>query len=150
VCTAEIAESFANGMEYFNTFGGNPVSCAIGSKVLEIIERENLQQNALNVGNYLKKGLTKLQKYFPIIGDVRGYGLFLGFELVDNKMNPETDKANYLINRMKELGILMSTDGKASNVIKIKPPLIFSKRNADEVLVKLEHVLKEDYMFTES
>src|SRR5690606_13886811 len=83
VCTQEVANAFANGMEYFNTFGGNPVSCAIGNEVLRVIKDEKLQENALKVGTYLKDELLKLQKSFPIIGDVRGQGLFLGFELTD-------------------------------------------------------------------
>lgn len=146
VCTNEIADAFNNGMEYFNTFGGNPVSCIIGLTVLDVIQEENLQQNAYEVGEYLKKKLFSLQNEFPIIGDVRGEGLFLGFELVDNKLNPETEKANYLVNRMRELGVLMSTDGKDNNVIKIKPPIIFTKENCDEVVAGLSKVFNEDFM----
>ena len=133
-------------MEYFNTFGGNPVSCAIGKTVLQVVREEGLKENALSTGNYLKDQLSKLQKEFPIIGDVRGQGLFLGFELVDQDLSPQGDKATYLANRMKELGILMSTDGKDNNVLKIKPPLVFSKENADELLRRLETVLSEDFM----
>jgi 4-aminobutyrate aminotransferase-like enzyme/Ser/Thr protein kinase RdoA (MazF antagonist) len=146
VCTQKVAEAFANGMEYFNTFGGNPVSCAIGKTVLQVVREEGLKENALSTGNYLKDQLSKLQKEFPIIGDVRGQGLFLGFELVDQDLSPQGDKATYLANRMKELGILMSTDGKDNNVLKIKPPLVFSKENADELLRRLETVLSEDFM----
>lgn len=146
VCTREVADAFANGMEYFNTFGGNPVSCAIGREVLRVIKDEKLQENALNVGNYLKKELIKLQSIFPIIADVRGQGLFLGFELCDEHKNPLGDKASYLTNRMKELGILMSIDGQDHNVIKIKPPLVFSKENADELLYRLKTVFAEDFM----
>ncbi|MBI9071806.1 MAG: aminotransferase class III-fold pyridoxal phosphate-dependent enzyme [Melioribacteraceae bacterium] len=146
VCTPDIAEKFANGMEYFNTFGGNPVSCAIGLEVLKVIKDKNLQQNALTVGNYLKDGLRTLQKTYPIIGDVRGQGLFLGFELVDENKNPLTGQAAYLANRMKDLKILMSTDGKDNNVLKIKPPIIFSKENADELLTKLNTILSENFM----
>ncbi len=146
VCTKEIADAFANGMEYFNTFGGNPVSCAIGLEVLRTIKEEKLQENALETGKYLKKGLISLQKKFPIIGDVRGQGLFLGFELTDGDLNPLTDKTSYLSNRMRELGILTSIDGKDNNVIKIKPPIIFSRQNADYFISKLAEVFKEDYM----
>ncbi len=146
VCTREVADSFANGMEYFNTFGGNPVSCAIGRAVLGVIKDEKLQENALHVGNYLKSGLKELQGEFPVIGDVRGQGLFLGFELVDHSQSPLADKAVYLVNRMKELAILMSTDGKDNNVIKIKPPLVFSIENANELLYRLKSVLNEDFM----
>ncbi|MCA1793338.1 MAG: aminotransferase class III-fold pyridoxal phosphate-dependent enzyme [Desulfobacteraceae bacterium] len=146
VCTREVADAFANGMEYFNTFGGNPVSCAIGLEVLQVIEEEHLMENARETGEYLKNGLRDLQKQFPIIGDVRGQGLFLGFELVDENKQPLGDKADYLANRMQELGILMSTDGRDHNVLKIKPPAVFSMENANELLFRLETVLAEDAM----
>ena len=146
VCTRRVAEAFANGMEYFNTFGGNPVSCAIGREVLRVIKDEKLQQNAKEVGKYLKTELRSLQREFPVIGDVRGQGLFLGIELADSCKNPLTDKATYLANRMKELGILMSTDGKDHNVFKIKPPMVFSKTNADELIFRLKAVFAENFM----
>ena len=146
VCTREVADAFANGMEYFNTFGGNPVSSAIGTEVLRLIREEGLQENALKTGNYLKAELNKMQKEFAVIADVRGRGLFLGIELCDRELNPQTRKAAYLANRMKELEILMSTDGKDVNVMKIKPPLVFSKQHADQLLEALDRVLREDYM----
>ena len=146
VCTREVADAFANGMEYFNTFGGNPVSCAIGTEVLRVISEEGLQENALETGGYLKQGLQYLQDEFPVIGDVRGQGLFLGFELTDRELNPQAEKAAYLANRMKELGILMSTDGREVNVIKIKPPMVFSRTHADLLLENLRRVLGEDFM----
>ncbi|TFH28203.1 MAG: aminotransferase class III-fold pyridoxal phosphate-dependent enzyme, partial [Bacteroidia bacterium] len=146
VCTRKVANAFANGMEYFNTFGGNAVSCAIGTEVLRVIKEESLQENALSVGNYLKEELMSLQREFPIIGEVRGQGLFLGVELCDREMNPQTEKAAYLADRMKELGILMSTDGKDVNVMKIKPPLVFSRSQADVLLGALKRVLRENYM----
>lgn len=145
-CTKEVAEKFNTGMEYFNTFGGNPVSCAIGRTVLEIIEEENLQQNALEVGSFLIAELKKLQKQFPIIGDVRGEGLFLGFELNNSEKNPLPEHASYLANRMKQLGILMSIDGPDHNVLKIKPPMVFSKENAKELIFRLKTVFAEDFM----
>lgn len=147
-CTKDIAEKFNTGMEYFNTFGGNPVSCAIGRTVLEVIEEENLQQNALEVGSFLIAELKKLQKQFPIIGDVRGEGLFLGFELNDAEKNPLPEHASYLANRMKQLGILMSIDGPDHNVLKVKPPMVFSKENAEELLFRLKTVFGEDFMVT--
>ena len=148
VTTRKVADAFANGMEYFNTFGGNPVSCAIGREVLKIIREENLQQNALEVGNNLKTGLNNLKNKFSIIGDVRGHGLFLGFELIKNMetLEPATEEADYLINRMQERGILMSTDGPFHNVIKIKPPMCFNKLNVDFLMENLEIVLKEDFL----
>ncbi len=145
VCTQEVAERFANGMEYFNTFGGNPVSCAIGREVLRVVKDDNLQENALKTGEFLKSELKKLQEDFPVIQDIRGQGLFLGFELVDADKKPLPKKANYLVNRMKDFGILMSTDGKDHNAIKIKPPIIFNEDNAKELLKRMKTVLKEDY-----
>lgn len=145
-CTKEVAEKFNTGMEYFNTFGGNPVSCAIGRTVLEVIDEENLQKNALEVGGFLIAELKKLQKQFSIIGDVRGEGLFLGFELNDSNKNPLPEHASYLANRMKQLGILMSIDGPDHNVLKIKPPMVFSKENAEELIFRLKTVFTEDFM----
>ena len=145
-CTQEVADKFANGMEYFNTFGGNPVSCAIGTEVLRTVKREKLQENALEVGEYLKKELKKLAQYFPIIGDIRGQGLFLGIELVDTNLNPLAAQTDYIANRMKDHGILMSTDGPDHNVLKIKPPLVFNKENATELIVYLKRILSEDFM----
>ena len=133
-------------MEYFNTFGGNPVSCAIATEVLKIVKQEKLQENALNVGNFLKKELKKLARDFPIIGDVRGQGLFLGIELVDDKLNPLAEQTEYLVNRMKDHKTLMSSDGPDQNVLKIKPPIVFSKDNAKELLFYLRKILAEDFM----
>ena len=145
-CTKEVAEKFNSGMEFFNTFGGNPVSCAIGRTVLEVIEDEKLQENALKTGAFLKSELLQLQKEFPIIGDVRGEGLFLGFELNDSAKKPLAEHATYLSDRMKTLGVLMSTDGPDYNVLKIKPPMVFSKEHAEELINKLRIVLGEDFM----
>jgi 4-aminobutyrate aminotransferase-like enzyme/Ser/Thr protein kinase RdoA (MazF antagonist) len=145
-CTQEVAKKFANGMEYFNTFGGNPVSCAIGAAVLRTVKREKLQEHALRVGEFLKSGLKDLAQDFPIIGDVRGQGLFLGFELVDSEMNPLGEQADYLANRMKDYGILMSTDGPDHNVLKIKPPMVFTQENAEELLFYLRKVFRENFM----
>jgi 4-aminobutyrate aminotransferase-like enzyme len=148
VTTPEIARAFNNGMEFFSTFGGNPVSCAVGMAVLDVIETEKLQNNALDVGNYLKTGLKELMSIFPLIGDVRGLGLFIGIELVLNhtSLEPAPLQASYIINRMKDKGILVSTDGPYHNVIKIKPPLVFTRENADQVLKSLEQILQEDFV----
>ncbi len=145
-CTAEVAAKFNTGMEYFNTFGGNPVSCAIGKAVLKVIDEENLQHNALEVGGFLKSELKILQKEFPIIADVRGEGLFLGFELTNSNKEPLPMHTSYLSNRMKQLGILMSIDGPDHNVMKIKPPVVFSKENATELITRLKTVFAEDFM----
>lgn len=148
-CTQEVANKFANGMEYFNTFGGNPVSCAIGRAVLQTIKNESLQENALNIGTYLKKALNNLANQYPIIGNVRGQGLFLGFELVDEQLHPLPKKVEYLANRMKEHGVLMSVDGPQHNVLKIKPPIVFSEENANELIKWLTKIFQEDFMISE-
>src|SRR5205807_7833388 len=117
ITTPEIAAAFANGMEYFNSFGGNSVSCAVGLTVLNVIRDEELQKNALDVGEYLKVELRQLQKKHSLIGDVRGLGLFLGIELVRDQetLEPATTEAVQVIERMKELGVLLSTDGPFHN-----------------------------------
>ena len=145
-CTQEVADKFANGMEYFNTFGGNPVSCAIATEVIRTVKRDKLQKNALLVGDFLKGELKALAKEFPIIGEVRGQGLFLGIELVDSKLNPLEAQTDYLANRMKDHGILMSIDGPDHNVLKIKPPIVFTKENAEELLFYLLKIFAEDFM----
>ena len=143
VTTPEIAASFANGMEYFNTFGGNPVSCAVGLAVLDVIRDEGLQQNALSTGEFLLAGLRELAARHPIIGDVRGLGLFLGFELVRDRatQSPAAAEASALVDRMKDLGVLLSTDGPFHNVIKIKPPMVFSRVDADTLVDRLDAAL---------
>lgn len=150
VTTRAVADAFNNGMEFFNTFGGNPVSCAIGSAVLRVVQEEGLQENALTIGKYLMDGLNALAKEFPIIKDVRGHGLFLGYELVrptkEDSLAPAANEATYLSNRLQELGVLSSTDGPLHNVIKIKPPMVFNQQHADFLLEMTGKVLKEDSM----
>ena len=146
VCTKEIAQSFANGMEFFNTFGGNPVSCSIGTKVLRVIKDQNLQENSKIVGNYFKEVLKKLSKEFDIIGDVRGQGLFLGIEFIDQNMNALHQETKYIVNRLKEFGILANLDGPKNNVIKIKPPLTFCKDNCDKFIFYIRKILNEDFL----
>lgn len=148
VTTPEIAASFANEMEYFNTFGGNPVSCAIGMAVLDVIEQEGLQQHALTVGNHLLELLDGLKTQHQIVGDVRGMGLFIGVELVRDRdsLEPADVEASYIVNRMCERGILMSTDGPLRNVLKIKPPLVFDKDDAEQLAATLDDVFKEDFV----
>ena len=145
ITTREIADSFANGMEYFNTFGGNPVSCAVGLAVLDVIHDEELQQNAQEVGQYLLDGLRQLQQEQPLIGDVRGLGLFLGIEFVRDRVTvePADAAAAEIVERMKERGVLLSTDGPFHNVIKIKPPLVFSRTDAEFLLSNLKEVLED-------
>jgi 4-aminobutyrate aminotransferase-like enzyme len=144
VTTPGIADSFNNGMEYFNTFGGNPVSCAVGLAVLDVIRDEKLQENALHVGDYMKSGLKCLMDKHLLIGDVRGLGLFLGIELVLDRetLEPAKEQAYDIAERMKEEGILISIDGPLYNVIKIKPPLVFTEANADLYIDTLDKILK--------
>lgn len=146
VTTRAVADAFANGMEYFNTFGGNPVSCAIGQAVLDVIEQEQLQANALRVGNRLMDGLRELMGRHALIGDVRGLGLYVGAELVLDRatLEPAPRHASYIANRMRDHGILISTDGPLHNVLKLKPPIIFSEADADRLVAALDTVLAED------
>lgn len=146
ITTPEIAQSFANGMEFFSTFGGNPVACAAGLATMEVVENENLQANALRVGTHLKKSLQSLQQQLPIIGDVRGSGLFLGLDLVLDRETraPATAQANYIVNRLREHAILAGTDGPHHNVIKLRPPLVITKSDADLFIDTLRSILAED------
>ena len=143
ITTREIADRFQNGMEYFNSFGGNPVSCAVGRAVLGVIREEKLQKRALEVGNHLSNLLVKLKEKHSLIGDVRGRGLFLGVELNRDPvtLEPAEAEADRVINEMKENGILLSTDGPGHNVIKIKPPLVFNVENAHFLAETLDYIL---------
>ncbi|XP_072481058.1 ethanolamine-phosphate phospho-lyase [Notamacropus eugenii] len=144
VTTQEIAEAFsASGMEYFNTYGGNPVSCAVGLAVLDIIEKEDLQENATQVGNYLIELLNKQKTKHPLIGDIRGIGFFIGVDLVKDQQRrtPATAEAQHIIYKMKEQKILMNADGPHRNVLKIKPPMCFTKENAKFMVEQLDKIL---------
>ncbi|XP_048365692.1 ethanolamine-phosphate phospho-lyase [Sphaerodactylus townsendi] len=146
VTTRQIAEAFgASGLEYFNTFGGNPVSCAIGLAVLDVIEKEDLQGNATNVGNYLTELLKEQQEKHPLVGDVRGVGLFLGVDLVKDrqKRSPATAEAQHIIYKLKEQKILLSADGPYRNILKFKPPMCFSKEDAKFVVDQIDKLLTD-------
>ncbi len=144
VTTNEITESFEQGPEFFSSFGGNPVSCAIGLAVLKVMEEEDRQEHARVTGEYLKKALVELGKKHQAIGDVRGHGLFLGIELVNRDGKPLTELASVLKNGLREQFVLVSTDGPYDNVIKIKPPLRFDRMNADELISKMDRILEEN------
>ncbi|MBL8988731.1 MAG: aminotransferase class III-fold pyridoxal phosphate-dependent enzyme, partial [Gemmatimonadetes bacterium] len=146
VTTPEIAASFANGMEFFSTFGGNPVSAAVGLAVLDVLFDEDLQARALGTGRQLLAGLKGLVARHPAAGDARGLGLFVGLELVSDRdrRTPDPAAAGYVANRLRALGILVSTDGPDHNVIKIKPPLCFSPDDAEMLVAALDRVLGED------
>lgn len=145
VTTRKIADAFNNGMEYFNTFGGNPVSCAVGLAVLDVIEKEGLQRHALELGQWLLESLAQLKNEFTSIGDVRGSGLFLGIEFVldHESLSPATELARSVVERMKERRILLSTDGPFENVIKFKPPMVFSQGDAERLVMTLRETLSE-------
>ncbi len=145
VTTREVTDSFNNGMEYFNTFGGNPVSCAIGLAVLDVIEGQDLRGNALAMGNYLMDAFRDMQKRYEVIGDVRGLGLFLGIELVTDRRSktPATDFARAVSNGARRRGVLMGTEGPHDNVLKMRPPMIFSRRDADHLIAVLEETFAD-------
>jgi 4-aminobutyrate aminotransferase-like enzyme len=144
VTTTEIAESFEKGVEFFSSFGGNSVSCAIGMAVLDVITEEGLQENAHKVGSHYQKCLRKLQQQFSQIGDVRGSGLFIGIDVVkEGTKEPDTDLAHFIKNTLRERHILVSTDGPADNVIKSKPPLCFTKENVEKVVVNIQEIITD-------
>jgi 4-aminobutyrate aminotransferase-like enzyme len=146
ITTREIADSFSNGMEFFSTFGGNPVACAAGLAVLDVLEEEQLQKHALRVGTNLMSRLRKLQERYALIGDLRGSGLFLGIDFVLDRetREPAPFQASYVVNRLRDCGILTGTDGPHHNVIKLRPPLVFSESDADFFAKALDDVLGED------
>ena len=143
----EIAESFETGVEFFSSFGGNPVSCAIRMAVLDVLDEEKLQENARQTGNYYKKCLEELSREFECIGDVRGMGLFLGVEIVKDpiSLEPDTELAGIIKNELRNRNILISTDGPDDSVLKTKPPLCFSRDNVDQVIQNLYETLKVHY-----
>lgn len=140
---ADLINGFRERVMYFNTFGGNQVACAAGMAVLDVIEGEGLVDNAADVGAYVMRGLRELQEKHLLIGDVRGRGLFFGVELVtsrDTKI-PATWQSRRLVNLMKERGVLISRIGPHDNVLKLRPPLCFSRENADLMLRTLDACL---------
>ena len=145
VTTPEIAASFDNGMEFFSTFGGNTVSCAVGLAVLDVVLQERLQEHARLVGEHLLGRLRELADRHTLIGDVRGSGLFIGVELVRNRqtLEPAAEEAAYVVNRMREEAILLGTDGPHANVLKIRPPMPFDIADAEQLAATLARVLRE-------
>ena len=143
VTTQAIAESFANGMEFFSTFGGSTVSCAVGLEVLNVLEEEDLQAQARRVGERLLDGLRAIATRHEIIGDVRGSGLFLGVELVEDHatLAPAAAAASRVVEHLREAGILIGTDGPLHNVLKIRPPMPFNERDADVLVETLDAAL---------
>lgn len=146
VTTEEIARSFDNGMEFFSTFGGNPVACAAGLAVLDVVRDEGLQARALDVGTNLMAVLRMMMEEHRLIGDVRGSGLFIGVELVLDRATrePAPVQAKRVVNRLRDHGILTGTDGPHENVIKLRPPLVLTHEDADLFLTAFDQVLRED------
>ena len=143
--TRAIAEAFDNGMEFFSTFGGNTVSCAIGIAVLDVVRDEHLQAHARDVGDYMLAGLRGLGNRHAIIGDVRGSGLFLGIDLVRDResLEPAGHEAAFVVERMRERGVLLGTDGPYHNVVKIRPPMPFSRVDADLLVEAFDESLRD-------
>ncbi|MDP9064477.1 MAG: aminotransferase class III-fold pyridoxal phosphate-dependent enzyme [Pseudomonadota bacterium] len=143
ITTAEIAASFDNGMEFFSTFGGSTLSCAIGSAVLEVVLEEKLQAHGLEVGDRLLSGLRDLMAHHSLIGDVRGSGLFLGVELVRDRatLEPATKETSEIINHMCTQGVLLGSEGAFHNVLKIRPPMPFNGQDAEFLLERLDEAL---------
>ncbi len=145
VTTPRLMEKFARTTRYFNTFGGNPVSCACGLAVLEVLERERLMENARQVGAYLKRKLQLLRDVHGIVGDLRGEGLFVGVELVRDRstLEPAADVARMVVNSLRDRGVLISSTGPHNNVLKLRPPMVFSRDNVDQLVEALDRTLRE-------
>lgn len=146
VAKGELVREFTSKALYFNTFGGNPVSAAVGMAVLDVIEREALVENARNVGQYIQRHLSSLQQKHDSIASVRGRGLFFGLELVEDRqsLRPATDLARRVVNRMRRNGVLISKIGPRDNILKMRPPMVFSKENADILLSTLDETLASE------
>jgi len=143
VARGDLLDNYRRHEMYFNTFGGNPVSCAVAMAVIDVIDDEGLVDNAAEVGQYVLQGLTELKSRHELIGDVRGSGLFFGIDLVTDRESkaPAAAAAREVVNRMRHKGVLMSKIGEHDNVLKLRPPLCFSTANADLLLGRLDEVL---------
>ena len=138
IASNELVSDFQAASTYFNTFGGNPVSAAAGSAVLDVIEEQSLQDNARSVGTHVRRGLEKLKSEHPIIAGVRGRGLFFGLELIHPDGRPDPEVTKLLVNMMRERGVLLSRIGRHDNVLKMRPPMVFTVANADLLLSTLD------------
>jgi 4-aminobutyrate aminotransferase-like enzyme/Ser/Thr protein kinase RdoA (MazF antagonist) len=143
VSRPEIAEALAADTGYFNTFGGNPVSCAAGLAVLDVIEAEGLQHNALLMGNYLRERLLGLRKDYPVLGDPHGAGLLLGVDVLNTDGSPDKDLAHRVMNHMRQNRVLIGTTGPNANVLKIRPPIVFNQEHAELLLASLVNALEK-------
>jgi 4-aminobutyrate aminotransferase-like enzyme/Ser/Thr protein kinase RdoA (MazF antagonist) len=143
VTTRAIADSFAQGPEFFSTFGGSTLSCRIGKEVLDIVDDEGLQQNARLMGAGLIAGLKALEDKHPCVGDIRGMGLFLGVELINSDGAEATGLCSYVKNRMRDHRILIGSEGPKDNILKIRPPLTIDTEGVEMILTTLEGILSE-------
>ena len=143
VTSQEIMSVFRGAFRYFNTFGGNPVSCAAAMAVIDVLEQENLLENATRVGAYARVGLERLAERHVCLGDVRGHGFFFGAEVVKDRetMTPDAEHAGQIVNAMRAQGVLMGKTGMHGNTLKIRPPMSFSAADADVMLDALGRVL---------
>jgi 4-aminobutyrate aminotransferase-like enzyme/Ser/Thr protein kinase RdoA (MazF antagonist) len=143
ITTPAIAAKFAETFSYFNTFGGNPVSAAVGMAVLDVLEREGIQQNVIATGKLLEAGLAQLAAKYPLVGDVRGKGLFWGLEIVRDRatLAPAVAEADRIMNLLRDDGFLLGRTGAFDNVIKVRPPLVFTPENARMLLEGLDRAL---------
>jgi len=143
VARADLIEAFGEWAMSFNTFGGNPVSCAAALAVLDVLEQENLLQNVVDTGAYVARGLRQLQEKHALIGDVRDKGLFFAVELVTDrvKKTPATEQSARLVNAMRQQGVLISRIGRHDNVLKMRPPMPFGVEHADLLLATLDDCL---------
>jgi 4-aminobutyrate aminotransferase-like enzyme len=143
VTRPEIAEALAAETGYFNTFGGNPVSCAAGLAVLDVIEVEELQKNALVIGNYLRKRLLGLRKDYPVLGEPHGAGLLMGVDILNADGSPDSGLASQVMNHMRQNGVLIGVTGPGANVLKVRPPIVFTQEHAELLLASLANALDE-------
>jgi 4-aminobutyrate aminotransferase-like enzyme len=145
VTRPEIVASLIEESDFFSTTGGSPVACMVGLAVLDVLEREGLQESAARVGTQLRSQIGDLAERYPLIGDVRGAGLFIGVELVRDRstLEPAADETAAIVNRMRDLGVLVGIDGPHANVLKIRPPLVFDENHALQLTDALDRALRE-------
>jgi len=145
VTTPAIMASLIEESDFFSTTGGNSVACMVGLAVLDVLEQEGLQESAARVGAQLRSQIEKLARQYPLIGDVRGAGLFIGVDLVrdPSTLEPATEEATTIVNRMRDLGVLVGIDGPHANVLKIRPPLVFDESHAFQLSDALDQALRE-------
>jgi 4-aminobutyrate aminotransferase-like enzyme len=146
IASEALIEAFGEWGMYFNTFAGSPVSCAAALAVLDVLEEENLLQNAVDTGAYVAAGLRALQQRHPLIGDVRDKGLFFGVELVSDRQTraPAQAAARRVVNAMRREGVLISSIGRQDQILKLRPPMPFARAHADLLLETLDHCLAQE------